>query len=81
LFGLLLYELVVGKPCFPSDWKKITVMKCVTMDGWRPDIFEWIAPYMEAPVADCWADDPDNRPSFATILKRLKNKQNSNSNP
>jgi serine/threonine-protein kinase SIK3 len=74
-FGLLLYELVVGRPCFPSDWKRAVVMKCVTVDGWRPDIPEWIAPCVGKLITKCWADDPDSRLSFVTILKHLESMQ------
>jgi hypothetical protein len=74
-FGLLLYELIVGKPCFPSHWKREAILKCVTVDKWRPDIPEWIAPCVGELIADCWADDPDNRPSFVAILERLKRMQ------
>jgi hypothetical protein len=50
-------------------------MKYVVVDGWRPEIPEWITPCVGELIADCWADDPDSRPSFATILVRLKNMQ------
>jgi hypothetical protein len=50
-------------------------MKCVVLDGWRPEIPEWIVPCVGELITDCLADDPYNRPSFVTILERLKSMQ------
>jgi hypothetical protein len=37
-----------------------------------PQIPESVSPWLQQLMSDCWADDPDDRPSFYEILKRLK---------
>jgi hypothetical protein len=50
-------------------------MKYVVLDGWRPEIPEWIAPCVGELITDCLADDPDSRPSFMAILEHLESMQ------
>jgi hypothetical protein len=71
-FGLILFELVVGKGALPKDLRQIQVAKRFVIDKFRPDIPECVLPDVRELIADCWAEDPDDRLSFYGIFKRLK---------
>jgi hypothetical protein len=36
-----------------------------------PQIPEYLLPSARAVILDCWAENPDDRPSFGEILERL----------
>jgi serine/threonine protein kinase len=71
-FGLMLCELLTGNPPFHPDLDKVSVMKEVLVDGFRPDIPDWIAPNVKTIIVDCLNDNPEERPSFTDILWQLK---------
>jgi hypothetical protein len=48
------------------------IVKKVVIDESRPAIPERLAPGVRALITDCWADDPDDRPSFDEIVERLQ---------
>jgi hypothetical protein len=43
----------------------------VSAEDWRPEIPDSVRPPVRALIADCWAEDPDDRPTFAQIAERL----------
>jgi hypothetical protein len=47
-------------------------MKKVFIGKMRPNIPNFVLPDVRRLIADGWAEDPDARPSFASILDRLK---------
>jgi serine/threonine protein kinase len=71
-FALILYELVVGKPPFLKSLKQQSVTKLLILDNARPDIPDFVLPEVGKLICDCWATDPDDRPSFNQILQRLE---------
>jgi serine/threonine protein kinase len=71
-FALILYELVVGKPPFLKSLKQQAVTKLLIMEDARPDIPDFVVPEVAKLMRDCWATDPDDRPSFNQILRRLE---------
>jgi serine/threonine protein kinase len=71
-FALILYELVVGKSPFSKSLKQQAVTKLLIMDDARPDIPDFVLPEVAKLIRDCWATDPDDRPSFNQILRRLE---------
>jgi serine/threonine protein kinase len=71
-FGLILYELLVGREAFPKKWPQLVVEKLLVVDEFRPDVPASVLPAVRELIADCWAQDPDDRPSFRGIFKRLK---------
>jgi serine/threonine protein kinase len=70
--GLILFELIVGHPAFPKHLRRTAIAKLVIVDEFRPEIPEWVLPEVKKLMTDCWSDDPDDRPSFRIIFKRLK---------
>jgi hypothetical protein len=69
---MILYELIVGKSAFPMDLTGSEIVRRLLNDEWRPDIPTRVAPFVADLIADCWAQDPDNRPSFCEIVERLE---------
>jgi hypothetical protein len=63
---------VVGKPQFSKSLKQQVVIKLLIMDDARPAISGFVIPEVEKAIRDCWATDPDDRPSFSQILRRLE---------
>jgi serine/threonine protein kinase len=70
-FGLILYELLSGRPVFEKDRSKESIAAAICVNGERPEIPEFILPSARKLIADCWATKPSRRPSFAEIVDRL----------
>jgi serine/threonine protein kinase len=70
-FGLILYELLAGKFAFPKEWEGLkTGLKLVAKDE-RPEMPEFVLPSARELITDCWATEPDYRPSFEEIVDPL----------
>jgi hypothetical protein len=69
---LILYELVVGKSPFSKNLKQPAVTKLLILEDARPDIPDFVLPEVGKLIRDCWATNPDDRPSFNQILRRLE---------
>jgi serine/threonine protein kinase len=74
-FGLILYELIIGRPVFLKGLSPYTVMMMLSEDDWRPDIPDDVNPAAATLMRDCLAVDYRVRPSFIKILRRLKKMQ------
>jgi tyrosine-protein kinase len=70
-FGCILYEICVGRPVFPSDQTPLSVMKCIT-SGEMPSSLDHVGRCVKGIIEQCWAMNPDNRPSFAQILEEFQ---------
>jgi serine/threonine protein kinase len=71
-FGLILYEMVAGKPAFQKGLGKAVIAGLLLLDNFRPEIPEWVDSAVARLITDCWAGDPDDRPGFWEILERLE---------
>jgi serine/threonine protein kinase len=71
-FGLILFELVTGQPAFEKNLSQQAVAALVVVNDARPDIPESVLPAVHDLIQQCWASDPDYRPSFDQILERLE---------
>jgi serine/threonine protein kinase len=71
-FALILYEILAKKSGFSRNLTPYKMMKKVVIDKERPEIPDFVLPDVRRLIVDCWADDPDDRPSFASILDKLK---------
>jgi hypothetical protein len=74
-FGLILYELIVGKPAFSKSLEDAAIARRVGVENERPDIPDWVLPDVQKLIMDCWAIDEDDRPTFDEILARLEEMQ------
>jgi TPR repeat protein/serine/threonine protein kinase len=71
-FGMVLFEIVAERPAFPPQTPLLAIVKAIGVDEFRPNIPDCVAPAVRDLITDCWAHDPDHRPSFEGILDRLR---------
>jgi serine/threonine protein kinase len=71
-FGMILYELIVGRPAFPKNMTPLQVQEALVLDNWRLDIPDNVIPVTAELIRDCVALDYRDRPSFTEILQRLE---------
>jgi serine/threonine protein kinase len=72
-FGLVLYEILVGRFIFPrtSDSQQNPELLAMRTEGWRPMIPDCVNPLMQDIIKRCWARDPAERLSCDGILELL----------
>jgi serine/threonine protein kinase len=70
-FGLIFYELITGSPPFPPDSEPFRVAKRIGVNGFCPNIPDWIIPNVKTLIIDCLKKNPEERPSFTDILWQL----------
>jgi serine/threonine protein kinase len=70
-FGLILFELLVGRPAFPESLNAAQIGFSVVIKDERPEIPDSVLPRPQALIEDCWAANPDDRATFEAIVKRL----------
>jgi serine/threonine protein kinase len=71
-FGLILYELIVGRAVFPRDLAAGGIMGEVLAEGWKPDIPESLFPETRELISDCLQIEFQWRPSFDEIFDRME---------
>ncbi|CAI8585812.1 unnamed protein product [Vicia faba] len=70
-FGVILWELVT----LQQPWDGLShaqVVGAVAFQNRRPSIPPNISPVLASLMESCWADNPADRPSFASIVETLK---------
>jgi hypothetical protein len=70
-FGLILFEILSGRRAFQENLNAWQIARMVTLDGVRPEVPNSVLPPARALIEDCWAADPDDRPTFEDIVDRL----------
>ncbi|KAK4789138.1 hypothetical protein SAY86_020457 [Trapa natans] len=70
-FGVILWELVTLKQPW-SGHSAAQVVGAVAFQNRRLIIPENTSPMLSSIMESCWADDPKQRPSFASIVESLK---------
>jgi serine/threonine protein kinase len=71
-FGLVLYRLIVGRAPYPSKLTAYGLAKRIAIAGVRPEIPDSVPPLVKELISDCCASDPDDRPRFREIVRRLE---------
>jgi serine/threonine protein kinase len=74
-FGLILYELIIGRPVFPKCKNRSAAPMALREDNWRPDIPDDVNSAAATLIRDCLAVDYRVPLSFIKILRRLKKMQ------
>jgi serine/threonine protein kinase len=70
-FGLILFELLVGQPVWPSTIATLVLIK--KSAKWnRPDLPAEMPETIQKIIRRCWAPDPRIRESFSEILDHLE---------
>jgi serine/threonine protein kinase len=70
-FGLVLYEILVGCPVFPSSEYAFPVMRKL-LKGDMPPIPDRVGNLMQGLIGRCWSLDPEKRPTFDDILNEFE---------
>jgi serine/threonine protein kinase len=70
-FGLILYEIIVGRAVFPSTLSPFEVIR-MHNDDFRPDIPDHICRPMRDLILRCWSPIPTDRPSFDEVLSFIE---------
>jgi serine/threonine protein kinase len=71
-FGLILLEILAGRPPFPKGLRPDQVMCMVTVKHSRPEVPDFVLPRTRALIEACLVTDPLYRPTFEEIVERLK---------
>jgi serine/threonine protein kinase len=71
-FGMIVYELIVGRAVFLENRYPYKVPVALVLKDWRPDIPDTVVPVTKKLIRDCLALDYRDRPSFTEILQRLE---------
>lgn len=70
-FGVIMWELCMRK--IPYDGlSQVQIMLGIAQGTLRPEISKKAPPAWNDLMCRCWAENPDDRPTFAEILKELK---------
>jgi serine/threonine protein kinase len=70
-FGLILFEILAARPAFPESLNRRQIAFAIAIEEARPEIPESVPAPARALIEDCWAADPDDRPTFEEIVDRL----------
>jgi hypothetical protein len=74
-FGLILFEILAGRPAFKESLTRLQIARMVAIEGAPPEIPGSVLAPARAMIEDCWADDPDDPPTFEEIADRLAEMQ------
>jgi hypothetical protein len=67
-FGLILYEMIVGRDAF----QKMSQYLEMLLNQTRPVIPETVNHFIAEIMQECWSENPEDRPSFHALYDKLK---------
>lgn len=69
-FGIIIWECMTRE----EPYLGIPVFQVISrvMQGLRPEIPQYVISDVATLIQDCWVDNPDDRPSFSSILETLE---------
>jgi serum/glucocorticoid-regulated kinase 2 len=70
-FGLILYEVLVGRPVYGGTLAWQQIMRKV-LDSVRAEFPAWMSDGVKELIGRCWAEKPEDRPQFTEILSVLQ---------
>jgi serine/threonine protein kinase len=71
-FGMILYELVVGKPVLEESMSGQKAFKCLVSKQWKLNFPDFVLPEAKQLICDCLNTDFQYRPLFEDIFDRLE---------
>jgi len=72
-FGIILWELWTRRmPYSDCGLKPLEILFKVAKDGFRPTIPAGFPPVISALMQRCWAQNPNERPTFQQVLIELR---------
>jgi len=69
-FGIIMWELITRQEPYGGR-KGVQIAYAAAEQGLRPDIPSYCPDDYAELMQECWQDQPDDRPTFSNILKRL----------
>jgi serine/threonine-protein kinase TNNI3K len=66
-FGLILFEILTGRPVFDRSLYAMPTLRLI-LSGARPEVPISCGKFMAGLIRRCWAMDPASRPSFEEIF-------------
>lgn len=70
-YGMILWEVLTGEEP-QQDMKPLKMAHLAAHAGYRPPLPITTPPAWRALITSCWAEDPEARPSFRSIIGSLK---------
>ena len=74
-FGIIMYEIITGSIPYPKFQNgNITESQFkneVTSENYRPEFKVTVKPALKGLIEKCWSSDPNERPTFENIFKKL----------
>ncbi|KFM29252.1 Serine/threonine-protein kinase CTR1 [Auxenochlorella protothecoides] len=71
-FGVLLWEMLTGDVPWSHVPSPMQIIYCVGVMGQRLPLPPACPPVLRALIEACWAETPEQRPSFTTVLAELR---------
>lgn len=75
-FGMTIYSILTCKNPFNETNNIYQLLKCVVINGERPEINNDVPNCLKTLIEKCWDKDPTKRPTFSEIVQFLKNNAN-----
>lgn len=70
-FGIMMWEILMGKSPF-DGWTAPQLLRSVLIEKWRPTFPDFAQHGFNGLGLQCLKEDPEDRPSFCEVLKRLE---------
>ncbi len=72
-FGIVLLEIVTGRPAYPG--RKREAIVAAVVEGKRPPIPAHVPSDIGSLIQSCWSEDPSARPSFSDLVRALEREE------
>lgn len=72
-FGVMLYEIATNKPAYKG--LSIPQILMHKVQAQTPEIPDDVLPVTRQIIQSCWDNDPDQRPTFVTLLEAIHNQK------
>ncbi len=69
-FGIVLLEIMTGRPAYPGMNRDM--VRRFVLEGRRPSIPDRIPQDIHDLITSCWAEDPQARPTFHSVVSTLE---------
>ncbi len=69
-FSVVLLEIMVGRPAYMG--MKASAIRKMVCEGRRLPVPELVPPEVKCVIEECWAQEPEARPTFRDVLSRLE---------
>lgn len=74
-FGILMYEVLTQQHPFPlyekGELTEYELNQKIVNEGYRPEFTVPVKPSLKLLTEECWAQDPEQRPTFEEIFNKL----------